>query len=1428
MRKLSTLIYFIIVCIFLIAQKGLSQNNPYKAPLYWNPYEYNLATDGYIPEDIWKNNIDWVNDNLKSYGYNMICIDGWGDDSKYNKDGYRTTHSSNWIHDYKYWSDYLKARGMTLGMYNNPLWINKKAADAGVKIKGTNIPLSTLLNPVAGQEKIFNWVQVNNPGAEEYIKGYVQYYADMGVSYLRIDFLTWFQTGSDKGDPTYGPARTTEEYEKALRWIREACDQNNIFLSLVMPELKDNGVSENKYGHMIRINEDLGTGGWTRFNNLDRGIRHSWWSQYYNAFDGFTYWSFISGRKKLILDGDFIRLNSMANDAEKKTVISLHLMAGGPLSIADQYNSIGNNISYYQNEEMLALNKDGFVGKPLFTNDPTNESSQVWAGQMSNGDWIVGLFNREDTTKNRSLDFNASLGFSGSASVRDLWTHTNLGSMTSYSVDVPPHGCVILKVVPTNIQPESLSGNTYFIKSKIDGKTIDYTTARDTLITANVNRDRLDQKWLITTEKKNEYSIVSLADQEAFDVFEQSINDGAKIHTWQYLGLNSQRWNIVSNGAGYYKIINVNSNKALEMDASKGTIVQTTITNSDAQLWSLESVFDQLTLVGPGSPIGSWTKPEGDATTDLKETNTGSDIWTFTGSLNTGEIKIHAKAGKFITGDWTNGSWLQAKTANANFVTANEYVIGGTDNKWNVAAAGLYKIKVNCRKDSLEVKKIDYDYMTLTGPGSPTGSWTKPEGDATTDFTETAPNSNIWTFSGNLNAGEIKIHTKLGSDFIANDWLDGSWVQAKTVNEDLLNSKDYLIDDSNDYKWNIAEAGYYTITVNLNTDELTVQKKYFDYVTLTGPGSPTGSWTKPEGDATTDFTETAPNSNIWSFTGVLNAGEIKIHAKLGSDFINDNWLDGSWLQAITANADLLTATEYVIGGTDNKWNVAEAGLYNITIDFSTGLLTVKRLDYDYVTLVGSGSPLGNWIPEGNSTTDLTETAPNSNIWTFTGNLNVGEIKIHAKLGSDFISGAWEEGSWLYSDAINADFLTASKYRVDGVDGKWKVAEAGIYSITVNLKTGLLTVSKVQCNPVTFNPAGGTYTTVQSVTLTSATSGAIIRYTTDGSTPNNSSTIYSDPISVTGSQTIKAYATKSGMIDSSISQETYTLNLPPPSPWLHGDIGTVNLTGTATYSNGAFSNTGAGADIEGAADAFHFIYQSVSGDVTLTTRVESLDNTNPWAKAGVMIRSTLSANSKNVFTAITPSNGITFQSRTSTGGNTTATATAGFTTPYWVRIKRVGNVISGYRSSDGVTWTQVDSPLTISLGSNIYIGLCVSSHSTTTLAKGVFKNVSVTTSAGTVNYKITTDSSKQTIKEDDKVDVSIYPNPAETIVNIDLSKFKDTSVEIQLTNLTGKILKQEKVIGGNIHEMNISNLSTSIYLINLKGNGFNIVKKLLIK
>ncbi len=77
----------------------------------------------------------------------------------------------------------------------------------------------------------------------------------------------------------------------------------------------------------------------------------------------------------------------------------------------------------------------------------------------------------------------------------------------------------------------------------------------------------------------------------------------------------------------------------------------------------------------------------------------------------------------------------------------------------------------------------------------------------------------------------------------------------------------------------------------------------------------------------------------------------------------------------------------------------------------------------------------------------------------------------------------------------------------------------------------------------FSPAGGTYSSDQSVALSCATAGAVIHYTTDGSTPTSASLAYSTPIAVSGvgtSMTIKAIAVKTGMIDSPVASATYTI------------------------------------------------------------------------------------------------------------------------------------------------------------------------------------------------------------------------------------------------------------------------------------------------
>ncbi len=470
--KFKTYSLPIILCLLILGQSGFSQNNPYKAPFYWSVYEHHIlkeqqgVTENYIPESELSANIDWVEKNLKSQGCDMICMDGWGDLSKLNVNGYRASHSKYWTHDFAWWSNYLLGKGMKLGMYGNPLWVHVGSGNNTTKIVGTNLFVSSLLDPTENAK--FAWVQVDHPGAEEYVKGYVKYYADMGIKYFRVDFLSWFETGQDRYLGTVGPKRPREYYLTALRWMREAADANGVFLSLVMPNLTNEAEAEKQYGHMFRVNEDTGEGKWSRWSENARGQKRDGWSVYANAVDGLTYWSYLSGRNNVILDPDFIRLNTFANNEEKKSVLSLCLISGGALTVSDQYNTIGNDLWLYQNKELTALNTDGFVGKPL-TNDPTKVESQIWKGQLSNGDWIIGLFNRENIPRIRSLDFS-SLGIVGNAQIRDLWDHSNLVSASSYSANIPSHGCRIIKVVPST---GTITGiDAIFVKSLSTGPQI--------------------------------------------------------------------------------------------------------------------------------------------------------------------------------------------------------------------------------------------------------------------------------------------------------------------------------------------------------------------------------------------------------------------------------------------------------------------------------------------------------------------------------------------------------------------------------------------------------------------------------------------------------------------------------------------------------------------------------------------------------------------------------------------------------------------------------------------------------------------------------------------------------------------------------------------------------------------------------------------
>ncbi len=182
----------------------------------------------------------------------------------------------------------------------------------------------------------------------------------------------------------------------------------------------------------------------------------------------------------------------------------------------------------------------------------------------------------------------------------------------------------------------------------------------------------------------------------------------------------------------------------------------------------------------------------------------------------------------------------------------------------------------------------------------------------------------------------------------------------------------------------------------------------------------------------------------------------------------------------------------------------------------------------------------------------------------------------------------------------------------------------------------------------------------------------------------------------------------------------------PAGWSNADVGTVGVAGSTSFGGGVFTVNGSGTTIGGTADSFQFASTAITGDCTVTARVVTQTATHNYARAGVMIRSALTAGSMMADAIITPAQGAYMQSRLTTDA-TAATGSGGAAAaPYWVRVTRVGNVFTGYKSANGVTWTQMSTPKTIAMGSTVQVGLAVCSYNNSTLGTATFDNVTITT------------------------------------------------------------------------------------------------------
>jgi hypothetical protein len=192
-----------------------------------------------------------------------------------------------------------------------------------------------------------------------------------------------------------------------------------------------------------------------------------------------------------------------------------------------------------------------------------------------------------------------------------------------------------------------------------------------------------------------------------------------------------------------------------------------------------------------------------------------------------------------------------------------------------------------------------------------------------------------------------------------------------------------------------------------------------------------------------------------------------------------------------------------------------------------------------------------------------------------------------------------------------------------------------------------------------------------------------------------------------------------------------------SLWFRGDVVSFGQA-----SSGTFTMSAAGADIWGAGDEFRYAYKQLNGDGAIVARVNNVSFSDAWAKAGVMIRESLSPGAAHAFMLVTPDGRRAFQNRPFTNSGTCLSAHSNSGTislPFWVKLERQGDRLTGYYSRDGVNWarqsatenTGLDAspnPQTIHLPARVYVGLALTSHFSGMATTATFSGVRITGSA----------------------------------------------------------------------------------------------------
>ena len=394
-------------------------------------------------------------------------------------------------------------------------------------------------------------------------------YASWGIDYIKVDWCS--STGIDAQTEYTKIGNALKSTGRAITY--SLCDwgQSNVWTW---------GPS---VGNLWRTTGDISDNWTSMLSNFDSNASHA-------SSAGPGGWN----------DPDMLEVgNGGMSSTEDQTHFSLWAISAAPLIIGnDMTNMSSSTKSILTNTDVIAVDQDSRGVQGTKVSD--SNGLQVWSKPLSGtGNVAVVLLNRNSSSSNITVNWS-SIGISGSASVRNLWSHSDVGSFNgSYTANVAGHGVVMLKISGGSSGGGggggSFSGN-YKLINHNSGQALDVvgaSKANGAAVDQWPYNAGTNQQWNIVSVGSGYYKLLSRNSGQALDVAGQSTANGAAVDQWPDSGTANQQWSIVAVGS-YYKLINRNSGQALDVagqsTANGAAVDQWPDSGTANQQWSIVQV----------------------------------------------------------------------------------------------------------------------------------------------------------------------------------------------------------------------------------------------------------------------------------------------------------------------------------------------------------------------------------------------------------------------------------------------------------------------------------------------------------------------------------------------------------------------------------------------------------------------------------------------------------------------------------------------------------------------------------------------------------------------------------------------------------------------------------------------------------------------